>query len=122
MDIAATGLALPLLSPIRDRAQARPDSSQQARARGRDHDVRGSQAEVSGRNERVVSGEVIYARPETPRTLDRPQRSLSDAGFTSSGFRRFSMQAAVQTFRDNQALLTEPGQPRQISGIIDEYV
>lgn len=122
MDIAATGFALPQLSPIRDRAQARPDNSQQGNVRGRGNGAR-NPADTAGRNERVVDGEVIYVRPEQPRALDRLQNSPADGmAFNTSGFRRFSMQAALQTFRENEALLTEPGQSRQVSGIIDEYV
>ena len=125
MDIAATGLALPILVPVRDRQQARPDIGQQANTRNnRDASSGNAPAESVSRNERVVRGEVIYARPEQGRAVDAAQTSVagSATSFTSSNPRRLSMQGAIQTFRDNEALVTEPGQSRQVSGIIDEYV
>ena len=124
MDIAATGHALPLLSPLRDRPQARPDNSQQANARNSRDNTDNVSDRGEGRTERVVPGEVIYSRPEQPRGVEAARRGLADAaaGFTASGNRRFSLQAALQTFRDNEALITEPGELRQVSGIIDEYV
>lgn len=122
MDIAATGFAQPLIAPLQDRPQPRPDVS----GRGRTDADRDSQGvgvlsdDTGPRNERVVPGEVIYARPDDGRVRNRNNPS---SGFTPfSGSRRFSLQAAVQTFRDNEALLTRPGQSRQVSGIIDEYV
>lgn len=125
MDIAATGLALPLLAPVRDRPQARPDNSQSQTSRNDRGALAGDASNLSeGRNERVVPGEVIYVRPERARGADRAQPGFAEAtpDFNTSTNRRFSLQAALQTFKDNEALVSPPGETRQVSGIIDEYV
>ena len=130
MDIAVTGLSLPLLGPDLARQQSRTDNEQSSRARN-NRNTQTTQDNSTGRtsterssNERVITGEVIYARPEPVRFADTIQRTSTQAGtgFNSPQTRRFSLQAAIQTFRDNEALITDPRQPRQVSGIIDEYV
>ena len=124
MEIAATGFALPLLSPVRDRPQARPDVGQSTAGNRRDTSSLGLATGSADRNEREVRGEVIYTRPEQGRTSAAAQTRLANdaAAFTASGNRRFSVQAAIQAFRENEAMVTEPGESRQVSGIIDEYV
>ena len=125
MDIAATGLALPLLNPVRERVQTRRDPGPQSGNRTNTDSARTSTAAgTERRNEREVRGEVIYERPERDRVVDAAKSSAGSAAsaFTSASPRRFSIPAAIQAFRDNQALVTQPGQSRQVSGIIDEYV
>jgi hypothetical protein len=122
MDIAATGFGLPLLGPLQDLPQPRTDNP-----RGRADTARGPGEGVldetrESRNERVVPGEVIYARPNDGRARSRAESVQSGFSFAESGTRRQSLQAAAQIYRDNEALLTAPGQTRQVSGIIDEYV
>ncbi|TNF33039.1 MAG: hypothetical protein EP315_08860 [Gammaproteobacteria bacterium] len=96
----------------RDRAQTQPQTS---------NDTQTSRE----RPERVVQGEVLGARNEPRRGINSTQRTLSerDATFNTEGqSRRFSLQASVATYRQNEAIIAEPGKPRQVSGIIDEYV
>lgn len=77
-------------------------------------------------SERVVSGEVLTASENTYSHLNNSQSRFSSSNNTASGFteqpRRFSMQAAVQTFRDNEAIVVDQNRTVQVSGIIDEYV
>jgi hypothetical protein len=56
--------------------------------------------------------------------LDDVQRSgqSSNSNFNPSDTRRFGVQAAIQTFQENEALVSDPGTPRQVSGIIDVFV
>ena len=124
MEIAATGLALPLFGPLRDQPSPRPDNRQQSPTRQPSANTTSTSVQSDVDGEQVLRGEVIYARPEPARTVDNVQRSARDssAAFNFSGSRRFSLQAAIQTFRENESLVTGPGESRQVSGIIDEYV
>ena len=76
--------------------------------------------------ERVVSGEVISASENTYSHLNNSPNRFSQGSNSASGFteqpRRFSMQAAIQTFRDNEAIVVDQTRAVQVSGIIDEYV
>jgi hypothetical protein len=125
MEIAAAGYVLPLPGPLQDRPQPRNDNSGRPRAESaRDAGRVDTSADSARSGGRVIDGEVIYSRPESAPGVDAAQRGLagSTSGFSFQENRRFSLQAAVQAFRDNEALLTRPGEQRQVSGIIDEYV
>lgn len=77
-------------------------------------------------SERVVSGEVLSASENTYTHLNNSPSRFSQSSNAASGFteqpRRFSMQAAIQTFRDNEAIVVDQKRAVQVSGIIDEYV
>ncbi len=123
MDIAVSGLN-PLALPGFDRGrQSRPESGQQDRTQNNSRNQQSSQN--TSRENRVIRGEVLSRQTETiSRNINSTQRTLQerDATFSQSDTRRFSMQAAIQAFRDTEALIAAPGEQRQVSGIIDEYV
>ena len=125
MEIAATGLALPLFGPARDRPQATPNDATRSRERqanGNDS-AAGRNNERAG-NERVIRGEVLSSQTESARSVENVQRSdqSTSGSFNSSNTRQFSIQSAIQTFQDNEALVSDPATPRQVSGIIDVFV
>ena len=74
--------------------------------------------------ERVVRGEVISSRVTQQRNVNSTQGALDGRGASSqqSDARQISIRAAVQNYRDNEALIAPQGENRQVSGIIDEYV
>ena len=123
MEIAATGLLLPLMGPGRDRPQSTPTESTRDRGNQRETANRGQTPEPAD-NGRVIRGEVLSSQIDSSRAIGGLQRSneSNSSSFASADTRRFSLQAAIQTFRDNEALITDPANPRQVSGIIDEYV
>ena len=112
--------ALPLL-PGFDSGR-RTQSSVQSRPESQGNQQ--SQASQN-RNERVVRGEVISAHDNSRRGVNSTERTVSErnAAFNTFGEpRRFSLQSSIATYQQNEALIVEPGKPRQVSGIIDEYV
>ena len=118
MAIALTA-ALPIL-PGFDSGR-RTQSSTQSRPESQNQQSQASQ----NRNERVVRGEVISARDDSRRSINSTERTVSErnAAFNSFGEpRRFSLQSSIATYQQNEALIVEPGKPRQVSGIIDEFV
>lgn len=81
--------------------------------------------DTQNRNERVVRGEVISTRADNRRGINSTQRTVSERNATFNSFgepRRFSLQSSISTYQQNEALIVEPGKPRQVSGIIDEFV
>jgi hypothetical protein len=76
--------------------------------------------------ERVLVGEVLPASENTYSHLKNTQSRFAEANggaaMASGQSRRFSLQSAVQTFRDNEAIVTDQNRAVQVSGIIDEYV
>jgi len=124
MDIAVTGLA-PLQLPGIDRGrQQRPQAEQQSRSGGRSRNQSNQQTSRDDTSS-VIRGEVASRSSVNPsRTVSSTQRALSerDASFGQSNTRQFSVPAAIQTFRDNEALIAPEGVQRQVSGIIDEFV
>ncbi len=125
MDIAAAGYVPPLPGVLQDRSQPRSDNAGRSRGEAaRDTGRSGVSAESPRSGEKVVDGEVIYSRPESFRSVNAAQRGSAGfaGGFSYPEPRRFSLQAAIQAFRDNESMVTRPGETRQVSGIIDEYV
>lgn len=98
----------------------------QANSRARPESQNNPQSQdTQNRNERVVRGEVISARDDSRRGINSTERTVSErnAAFNSFGEpRRFSLQSSIATYQQNEALIVEPGKPRQVSGIIDEFV
>ena len=128
MDIAVSGLN-PLALPGFDRGrQPRPEPGQQGRARNSQNEQSSQNTprqNRSGEEGRVIRGEVLSSKTEPiNRSFNSTQSSLQDrdASFGQSDTRRFSRQAAIQMFRDTEALIAAPGEQRQVSGIIDEFV
>jgi hypothetical protein len=125
MDIAAAGYVLPLPGVLQDRPQPRTDNIGRGRGESARNTGRSDISDSASRSgERVVDGEVIYSRPDSVHSVNAAQRESAGTtgGFTYQQPRRFSLQAAIQTFRDNESMVTRPGETRQVSGIIDEYV
>lgn len=102
-----------------DRIQSN-DSRQQTRS---DVNQDRNQARQTDDRARIIPGEVVGRETErrpvlsAQRTLEQRQTQLSQPDN-----RQISQQAAVQTYRKNEDLITSPGEARQVSGIIDEYV
>lgn len=75
--------------------------------------------------ERVVIGEVLSASENTYSRLNNAQsrfnQNPSDGSASSGQTRRFNLQAAIQTFRDNEAIVVDQRRTVQVSGIIDVY-
>lgn len=118
MDIAVAGLLPPLFtgsergqSLRRSEAERQPATENQQNRSGNE-------------SSRVIRGEILSSRPNPNREVNTTQQSLleRDATFAQSDTRRFSLRDAISTFEQNEALIADPEKPRQISGIIDEYV
>ncbi len=118
----------------RQNAQA---EDRQARAQARQKTPAQNSADSAGERGRVINGEVLSSETVRvnseesfrksnaeaatiifPRRADNQQSPLS--GQPSN--RRIPVEQALQTFRDNEALVLNESTPRQVSGIIDEYV
>ena len=127
MDIAVSGL-LPLSMPGLDRArQSRPQSDTQNTPQNRPDRQPSNQnpASSSDRQQRVIGGEVVSrSNLDSSRQTSNTQRSLSERAlsFSQQGSRQYSVPAAIQAFKENEALIAPEGLQRQVSGIIDEYV
>lgn len=121
-ELALSGLATPLLggylNPPGNKRSEQANTEAEATAR------RESPREA----ERVLSGEVLTASENTYSHLNNSQSRFSqantDTGSSSASSgqaRRFSLQAAIQSFRDNEAIVVDQRRAVQVSGIIDEY-
>jgi hypothetical protein len=129
MDIAVSGLS-PLALPGFDRGrQQRPEQpAQQDRSRNNRNEQSSQNTTRQNRSEnegRVVQGEVLSSRTDTAdRSANSTQSTLQERTATSDqpDTRRFSKQAAIQVFRETEAIIAAPGEQRQVSGIIDEFV
>lgn len=121
-ELALSSLASPLLGDYVQQPRNRRAEQPAAEAVER--------REPPRETERVVTGEVLTASENTYSHLNnsasRFSQGSNNGSNTASGFtdqpRRFSMQAAVQTFRDNEAMMADQNRIVQVSGIIDEYV
>ena len=145
MEIALSGLnpqfdTSASVESARQRQQEQQAAQQQsAAARGagaRSSDDRQSQsrtapAQGAAENIRVINGEVLSS--ETTRVSPRESSAsfLAGASGRSSSnqqpssepdSRRVSVERALQNFQENQALVADEASPRQVSGIIDEFV
>ena len=125
MDIAVTGLA-PLQLPGVDRGrQPRAQAEQQSRSNSQSRNQSNQQAGRDGAAGSAIRGEVPRRLSVDPnRNISSTQLSLSErnSSFGQSNTRQFSVPAAIQTFRENEALIAPEGEQRQVSGIIDEFV
>lgn len=120
-ELALSGLATPLLggylnpprNPRSEPASTQPSEAGETREAPRESD------------ERVVSGEVLRASDNTYSHLKQSPNHFSDnnnfSSSTSSQARRFNLQAAIQTFRDTEAIVVDQNRAVQVSGIIDVY-
>ncbi len=78
---------------------------------------------------RVINGEVLASEssrvsPEESSYsfLGRSEPRASQNPSTQPDTRRIPLQQALQTFQQNQELIPQDSQPRQVSGIIDIHV
>lgn len=78
---------------------------------------------------RIIDGEVLSSettrvpsRESTYSLQPRNEQNEPQAYSTPPDNRRISVQQALQTFEQNEALTSSQDSPRQVSGIIDEYV
>lgn len=124
MDIALSGLAAPLALPAFGRGRSARTGPEQQNGTATDaanrQTARDTERSSSGR---ILRGEVLSSHSESAANTYNHQRGdLKEGGSSEPGFRRFSLPAAIQAFRENEALVADQSQPRQVSGIIDEYV
>jgi|GEM_PF-4815477 len=118
MEIALTG-SLPLLPQPQRQPPQQPQSqgpADSATSRAQPN----SQTGVN-RPEKEVTGQVVNDEADTY-TESRQESGGANSqaqNFTPVPTRRVSAQASIQTYADNQALVINPSQPRQVSGIID---
>ena len=107
-----------------ERAQGN-DSRQQTQQTRSDINQDKNRARQADARERIIAGEVV-ARETDSRSVDSAQSTLqqrqAQLSQQQSDNRQISQQAAVQTYQQNQTLITERGEERQVSGILDEYV
>ncbi|VAW66374.1 hypothetical protein MNBD_GAMMA11-1643 [hydrothermal vent metagenome] len=114
------------------RRQSERQSGQPESNRTRAQTNSGTSAQTAAENARVINGEVLSS--ETVRVNARESGSAegsvlprNDANQQSSlngqaANRRISVDQAIQTFRDNELLVLAESSPRQVSGIINEFV
>jgi len=114
----------------RQNAQA---EDRQTRAQARQRTPAQNSVDSAGERGRVINGEVLSS--ETVRVNSResnggaaaiifPRRAGNQQSPLSGqpSNRRIPVEQALQTFRDNEALVLNESNPQQVSGIIDEYV
>lgn len=126
-EMAMTGLSVSVLADyVRPAGQRTEQNAAETSRREQVRRERTAREEAPRETERVVSGEVVPADDNTYQAINtRQARTASTdtaANSNSQQARRFSMQAAVQTYTDNQALGDNQNRAVQVSGIIDEYV
>lgn len=123
MAIAISGLNAPSFFGF-DRAQNN-DARRQTQQTRSDVNQDNNRARQADTRERVIAGEVL-SRETDSRSVDSAQRTLeqrqTQLSQQQSDSRQLSQQAAVQTYQQNEDLVTSRGQARQVSGIIDEFV
>lgn len=139
MEIALSGFnpqldASASIESARQRQRAQQDAQQPSSARPSSERAAQEQQNSRGENNartpdtaRVINGEVLSS--ETTRVSPREanpnfssRASVSQQTGEQSDNRRISSQQAVQTFRENEELVSDVSNPRQVSGIIDEFV
>ena len=120
MDIALAGL-VPLSFAGADRGQKLQRNPPPDR-QNTPPDAR--QGSANDNNARPVRSETVSAGANQHRKVNTTEQSIleREATFSQSDTRRFSLRDAISTFEQNEALIADPEKPRQISGIIDEYV
>ena len=102
--------------------RARENQSRQNQSRAESN----QRTPPSTENSRIINGEVLSS--ETRRVDARetnPGLFSGSANQQPSGqpdTRRVSAQQAIQTFQENEDIVPEGNQQRQVSGIIDEFV
>lgn len=120
-ELALSSLATPLLGGYLDP----PGHRRSEQAKPETAETREPRRESSREPERVVSGEVLSASENTYTHLKQSASRFSAGNetATSSGqTRRFSMQAAIQSFQDTESIVVDQNRAVQVSGIIDIYV
>ena len=118
MDIALAGL-LPLPLTGFQAGQTRGGQVEQQAPRADQQP-----ATARGQQNRSEPGAHISSRFRSAQSVNTTQQSILErnAAYAQSDTRRFSLREAIFTLEQNQALIADPDNPRQISGIIDEYV
>ena len=88
-----------------------------------------SSVESTEKKARVINGEVlssettrVYTRDAGTIILPRTAANQQSSTTGQPSNRRIPVEQAIQTFRDNESLVLDKSNPRQVSGIIDEYV
>ena len=140
MEIALTGFnpsfdSSATAQAARQRQQDAQQQSPASRANSREsqdaRDQQQARAETTPRSAdsaRIINGEVLSSETARVYTAESGGSLLSRSSQNQQNpngqpdMRRVSMQQALQTFTDNEALITEQNNPRQVSGIIDEFV
>lgn len=117
----------------RQQQEAQQQSSAASRANNRsvqDQDTQ-SRTEASSRtpeNARIINGEVLSSessRVDSSQTYSSVLNRSSASQQVPNGqpdSRRVSVQQALQNFQENEELVITDSNPRQVSGIIDEFV
>jgi len=141
MEIAASGF----VSSLGSAATADATRQRQSPANDRASQASGEQAAREQRNQtrtqsqtttavreadsaRVINGEVLSSETARVRTDQSASNLLGrspnnqQAPNDQPDTRRISVQQALQNFSQNDALASDSNNPRQVSGIIDEFV
>ncbi len=77
---------------------------------------------------RIINGEVLSSETSRVDARDSSYSFLSrnstnqQTAFSQPDTRRVSVEQALQNFQQNEELVSSEQNPRQVSGIIDEYV
>lgn len=150
MDIAVSGFNSPIASSLLRAPQSQesgrpPDrqaerqAAQRVAERGLNRDssavTRSEQNRVDAQqrtaeSSRIINGEVLSSETtrvgprESTYRLQSAESQLNNQQAPSSqpDTRRVSVQQALQNFQQNEAAISPAENPRQVSGIIDEYV
>lgn len=119
MDIAVTGLAP--IQPLGENRGRQPRAQAEQPNQPRNQS---DQTDDSAREEQAIRSEAFRRSRVNPnQTISSTQRSLAErSSIFNQNSRQFSVPAAIQAFRENEALIAPQGVQRQVSGIIDEFV
>ena len=115
-----------------EQAAQSPSSARTANDQAAEDQRNRSRAENNSRtpqSNRVINGEVLSSETSRGNTNTREanpgfsaRSSFNQQPSNQTDNRRISAQLAIQTFQENEDLISDSSNPRQVSGIIDEFV
>ncbi|VAW53456.1 hypothetical protein MNBD_GAMMA07-2187 [hydrothermal vent metagenome] len=111
--------------------QAKQRQQDEAQRRSSTGNGSAQQNPSNARTERIIDGEVLSSKTSRVNVKESgsdekvyqfARSSNQQAPSGQADTRKISLKLALQTFQDNEALIAAEQLPRQISGLIDEFV
>jgi len=115
-----------------DEAQRRSSTgNERGQQNPRSREENNQRTPPNARTERIIDGEVLSSKTSRVNVKENgsdekvyqfSRSSNQQAPSGQADIRKISLKLALQTFQDNEALIAAEQLPRQISGLIDEFV